>query len=219
MELSQEVKAGQAIYTRLSLATSYDLVVLRISNPYLWKCPTARILRMYDESISANHLDVGVGTGYYLAHCRFPSPAPRVALMDINPHSLRHASRRAARYKPACYPHNVLEPISGDIPKFDTIGLNYLLHCVPGSLEQKAVVFDHLRGLLHPGGRFFGATILQGSAPRGPWAQRLMDFYNRKGIFHNDQDTAEGLERALRQRFTEFRVTLVGCVALFQASI
>jgi SAM-dependent methyltransferase len=205
------------MYTPLTLALSYDCVVLGISNPYLWKCPTSRLLRMYDELISANHLDVGVGPGYYLARCRFPAPAPRLALMDINPHSLRHAARRAARYKPETYQHNILEPVSLDVPRFDTIGMTYLFHCVPGSLEQKAVAFDYLRPLLNTGGSFFGATLVQGSAPRGPWAQRLMDLYNRKGIFHNSQDTAESLQRALQQRFSRSSVTMVGCVALFQA--
>jgi ubiquinone/menaquinone biosynthesis C-methylase UbiE len=217
MDMSKEVEAGQAIYTPLVLATSYDLVVLGISNTFIWKCRTSRLLRMYDESISANHLDVGVGTGYFLANCRFPSPTPRLALMDLNSHSLRHAARRARRYKPECYQHDVLRPISLDVPKFDTIGMNYLLHCIPGSIEEKAVAFDHLRALLNPGGRFFGATILQGDAPRGPVAQRLMNLYNRKGVFHNQHDTLEGLERALKQRFSESHITLEGCVALFQA--
>jgi SAM-dependent methyltransferase len=217
MDMSKEVEAGQAIYTPLVLATSYDLVVLGISNTFIWKCPTSRLLRMYDEHVSANHLDVGVGTGYFLDHCRFPSPAPRLALMDLNPHSLRHAARRAARYKPECYQQDVLKPLSLDVPGFDTIGMNYLLHCIPGSIEEKAVAFDHLRPLLNPGGRFFGATLLQGSIPRGPVARRLMKLYNRKGVFHNEQDTLEGLERALKQRFPESHVTVVGCAALFHA--
>jgi SAM-dependent methyltransferase len=217
MDMSKEVKDGQAVYTPLMLTTSYDFLVLGISNTYLWRCPTSRLLQMYDESISANHLDIGVGTGYYLAHCRFPAPSPRLALMDLNPNSLRHAARRAARYKPESYQHNVLEPVPFEVPKFDTIGMNYLLHCIPGSIEQKAVAFDHLRPLLNPGGSFFGATIVQGSAPVGPWARRLMRLYNRKGFFHNEQDTAEGLERALQQRFSKPSLTLVGCVALFHA--
>jgi hypothetical protein len=213
---SKEVAEGQAVYTPLTLA-AYDIAVLGVSNALIWRCPTARILRMYDDHVSANHLDVGVGTGYYLDHCRFPTPAPRLALMDLNPHSLRHAARRTARYRPETHRCNVLEPISLDVRGFDTVALTYLLHCLPGSLDDKAVVFDHLRPLINPGGRIFGATLLQGGVDRGPVARQLMSFYNHKGIFHNASDTLDGLQGALGRRFPESRVETVGCVALFWA--
>jgi len=215
--VTTEVERGQAAYTPQTLRLGYDLFVLGLSNSLFWRCPTATLLRMYDENVSANHLDVGVGTGYYLDRCRFPSPAPRLALMDLNPHSLEHAARRTARYQPETYRCNVLEPVPFDIPKFDTIGLTYLLHCVPGSLEEKAVAFDHLGRLLNPGGRIFGATLVQEGATRGPVARGLMKVYNRKGIFHNRLDSVDGLDRALSRRFAASRVAVIGCVATFWA--
>jgi len=217
MATTEEVERGQAIYTPFMLAAGYDLVVLRLSNPLVWRCPTSRLLEMYDEHVSANHLDVGVGTGYYLDRCRFPS-SPRLALMDLNPHSLAHAARRTARYRPETYKRNVLEPIEVDAPKFDTVGMTYLLHCIPGAMEEKAVAFDHLRALVNPGGHIFGATLVQGD-DQGRVARRLMALYNRKGIFHNELDTLGGLERVLAQRFGESRVTSVGCAALFWARV
>ncbi len=54
--------AGQAIYTPLTLAL-YDIVVLQLSNPLIWRCATKRILALYDRYATDNHLDVGVGTG------------------------------------------------------------------------------------------------------------------------------------------------------------
>src|SRR4051812_11873093 len=76
-----EVQAGQALYTRPMLAV-YDLAVLGIACRFLWGCPAPHILGLYDRWVTANHLDVGVGTGYFLAHCRFPTPQPRLALLD-----------------------------------------------------------------------------------------------------------------------------------------
>jgi SAM-dependent methyltransferase len=217
VEVAKDVEEGQAFYTPLSLR-GYDLLVLRLSNPLVWKCPTSRILAHYDCHVSGNHLDVGVGTGYYLDRCRFPSQ-PRLALMDLNPHSLRHAARRTSRYRPETFRCNVLEPLDvpPQLPKFESIGMTYLLHCIPGSIEEKAVAFDHLRAVLNPGGRVFGATLLHGGVPRGRLARRLMAVYNRKGIFHNTGDTLEGLEAELRRRFAESTVTVVGCAALFWA--
>ena len=79
----KQVEAGQAIYTKRILST-YDIIVLGISNSYVWRCPSVRIEEHYNKHVSSNHLDVGVGTGYFLARCNFPSQTPRVALMDLN---------------------------------------------------------------------------------------------------------------------------------------
>jgi len=42
--LTPEVLAGQAVYTR-RLLRAYDLIVLGISNRFIWRCPTPRLLR------------------------------------------------------------------------------------------------------------------------------------------------------------------------------
>jgi 2-polyprenyl-3-methyl-5-hydroxy-6-metoxy-1,4-benzoquinol methylase len=211
---AEQVEAGQAIYSKRTLA-AYDFVVLGVSNRLVWKCPTRRVEEHYDSHITPNHLDVGVGTGYFLDHCRFPSPTPRVALMDLNPDTLEFASRRIARYKPEVYRRNVLEPISLDARRFDSVGVNYLLHCLPGSMESKSAAFDHLKALMNPNAIVFGATLLQGGVTRNWLANRLMAAYNRRGIFSNERDDLQGLERALSQRFRDVRVAVVGCGALF----
>ncbi len=112
--------------------------------------------------VTANHLDVGVGTGYFLDLCQFPSPQPRVALMDLNEKTLEFASQRIRRYKPEIYCRHVLESINLNAEKFDFVGINYLLHCLPGNLEMKLVCFDYLKALMNPGAVLFGSTILQG---------------------------------------------------------
>jgi hypothetical protein len=140
---------------------------------------------------------------------------PRIALTDLNPNTLDFASRRIARYKPATYIRNVLEPISIDAVKFDSVGINYLLHCLPGNIESKSVAFDHLETLMNPGAVFFGSTLLQGGVPRSWPAKRLMHIYNSKGIFSNENDNFDDLWRALDQRFRSVSVETIGCVALF----
>ncbi|WP_448205195.1 class I SAM-dependent methyltransferase [Azospirillum sp. sgz302134] len=217
MVSADAVQAGQAAYKGWILKWVYDALVLGFSNHRLWKCPTARLLDLYDANVTGNHLDVGVGTGWYLDHCRFPDPEPRLALMDLNGNSLAFAARRVARYRPETFRRNVLEPIRFDNPGFDSVGLMYLLHCVPGSMAEKAVAFDHLRPLMNRGGVLFGATIVQGSAPRSAAAQKLMDIYNAKGIFSNRDDTVEVLDGELAKRFPRHDIALVGCVAVFRA--
>ena len=212
----QQIDAGQAGYTKRVLRV-YDLWVLGFSNRLLWRCPTPRIVRHYNEHVTANHLDVGVGTGYLLDRCRFPSQAPRVALMDLNPNSLESAARRIARYQPETYRRNVLEPIDFSAAKFDSVGINYLLHCLPGTLESKSAAFDHLRDLMNPAAVLFGSTLLTGGVHRSPLARRLMHTYNRKGIFSNEHDDLAGLQRELSQRFQNVTIEVQGCAALFAA--
>lgn len=214
----EQVAAGQAIYTKRMLNV-YDVVVLGLSNRLIWKCPTRRLLAHYDSHVTANHLDVGVGSGYFLDRCRFPSAAPRVALMDLNRDALDFTARRIARYAPETYVRNVLEPISIEADKFDSVGVNYLLHCLPGAIESKAVVFDHLQALMNPGAILFGSTLLQGGVARGPVARRLMRFYNGKGIFSNEADDVDGLRRALEQRLRTVSIEIVGCAAVFSGRV
>lgn len=215
---AQQVEAGQAVYSRRVLQ-AYDFFVLGVSNRLIWRCATQHLVSHYNRHVSANHLDVGVGTGYFLDHCHFPSAAPRIALLDLNQNSLDFTARRIARFRPATYRRSVLEPVHIDESGFDSVGVNYLLHCLPGSLASKSVLFDHLRPLMNPGAVLFGSTLLQGEVPRGWVARRLMDAYNRRGIFSNQEDDLAGLRRQLELRFREVHIEVIGCAALFSGRV
>jgi hypothetical protein len=211
-----DTQAGQAIYNPRTLQL-YDLVVLRLSNPLVWRCPTSRILDLYNRHAGVAHCDVGVGTGWYLDRCRFPTPAPRIGLMDLNADSLAFAAQRIARYRPEAYRIDVLGAPAAGIAPFDSIGMTYLLHCLPGDIATKAKAFDTVRPCLAADGVVFGATILSGGVPTTGAARTLMRVYNRKGVFSNEADTLPDLRAALDQRFRSVEITVVGCVALFVA--
>lgn len=212
----EQVAAGHAFYTRRSLAV-YDLAILGYFSRLAWRCPAARIVAHYDRHVSANHLDVGVGTGYFLDRCRFPNPPerPRVALMDLSPSCLEVASKRIARFEPEIISANVLEPIAYDGARFDSVGLNYLLHCLPGDMRSKGVVFDHLLALLRPGAWVFGATLLHDGVERNWFARQVMSRNNAHGIFSNSGDSLDGLRGVLSDRLTDSSVEVVGCVGIF----
>lgn len=208
--------AGAALYSRALLAT-YDIAVLGVSNRFIWRCPTGELLGWYDAHITGNHLDVGVGTGYFLDHCRFPTPTPRLALLDLNRNSLVATARRMARYAPTTHFGDVLSPFPLAGPVFDSIGLNYLLHCLPGTIESKARAFDNLLPHLAADGVVFGSTILRADDQTSAVARRLMALYNSRRIFSNTADSFEGLHGALEARFADVTVRRRGCVALFSA--
>lgn len=213
----EEVEAGQAVYSPTLLAF-YDVFVLRFSCRLAWRCPRTTMLAFYDRHVGARHLDVGVGTGYFLDHCRWPVEHPELTLLDLNPNSLRFAADRIERYRPRVVQANVLASLDLGEARFDSIGMNFLLHCLPGSLEHKAeMVSRNLVPYLAPGGVVFGSTILGRGVRHNVLGRRLMRLYNRKGVFSNLEDDIDGLERALGAVFAETHIEVKGKVALFLA--
>lgn len=213
--VSRDVHAGQAVYSKATLAI-YDILVLGVSNRFIWKCPTPRLLELYNTHASSNHLDVGVGTGFFLDRCSFPSN-PEIVLVDLNPSSLEATTQRIRRYNPRSYRRNILEPLELPDERFDSVGINYLLHCIPGDIQTKATALDHINTYLNPGGVVFGSTLLQGGVYRTALAKRLMKLYNARGIFCNVKDDLAGLSEALASRFSESNVDVIGSAALFWA--
>ena len=72
---------------------------------------------------------------------------------------------------------------------------------------------------MNPNAVIFGATLLQGGVPRNWFAKRLMNLYNKKGIFSNQADHLDGLTKELKRRFKDVSVEIVGCAALFSGRV
>lgn len=211
---TSDLDRAHAVYTRTGLAF-YDWWVLGFSNRWIWKCSTEKILDLYRAHLSPVHLEVGVGTGYFLAK-GLSADCRRVVLFDINPNCLEKASKRIAGHQPRVFQGNILEPVNLEGGRFNSIAVNYLLHCLPGRLEDKAEkVFDHLIPHLDNDGVIFGSTILGMDIQRPFLAKLLMSFYNSKGIFSNQQDSLGAVMEVLSKRFRTFNVEVCGCVVLF----
>ena len=181
----------------------------------VWRCPIDRTLELYQRHLSSNHLEVGVGTGYFLDRLRFPSSAPRLALLDPNPHCLRHAEARLARYAPEVYRADALAPIKLGVGGFDSIAINYVLHCMPEALPGKGIAFANLKPLLNPGGVLFGSTVLRLGVPCDLRARAFMRLLNARRVFCNLQDSLAGLREALQSSFRQMQIDIIGCVAQF----
>jgi len=157
---SPALPRGAASYSGWRLAI-YDFWVLGIVNTFAWRCPTStRLLPLFRENIGANHLDIGVGTGYYLQHAGI-SEGTLVALCDLSPVALEAAKARLPPHVHVggVFLADVLQPLPTK-DRFDSASMFFLLHCLPGPVERKTVVFDHVRQNLTPNGVLTGATIL-----------------------------------------------------------
>ena len=211
-----DLAKGAAVYTA-QLLPFYDLIVHGLSNAWAWRCPTRDLLQLYDRNVSGVHMDVGVGSGYFLDRCRFPVSRPDVTLLDLNSKALAYTSQRIRRYEPKVQRGNVLAPLALGSRRFQSIAMMYLLHCVPGTMHSKSSVFEQLGRHLASDGVLFGATVLGQGAPHGPFAKALLALYNARGIFFNRADSAAALEAALERSFAQHSLRVQGCVALFEA--
>lgn len=206
-----------AVYSPLVLAI-YDAWVLGVSNTYAWKCSTRGVLLpFFERHIGRRHLDVGVGTGYYLDRARIPS-GTHLTLLDSNPNCLAAAQHRLGRRALSLMHHDVTDDLSAKIgSKFDSISLFYLLHCLSGDVRDKAAAIANLARYLKQDGVLYGATILGPGDAHNLFGRCLMRLYNQRGIFGNRTDTADALKDVLDRHFDDVRLRQHGAVALFEA--
>jgi len=211
----KELERAVGTYSK-RLLRSYDMFVVGFSNSRAWRCPREVMLDQYNRCLGARHLDVGPGTGWYLAHAQLPAGAD-ITLLDLSPNSLASASSRLGGVTHQAVFGNVLEPLPGGLGPFDSIAVNYVFHCIPGSWAEKGQAFPHLADGLADDGVLFGSTILGQGVRHNLLGRFLMAFYNKKGVFHNREDDEAGLTAALQTSFDQVEVTVVGTVAMFTA--
>ena len=215
MEPTDPAYAGQRHYTPWFLAI-YDPLVLGLFASWVWRCPTRRLVRHYTRLVGRRHLDVGPGTGYFLAHARLPAGA-RLLLVDPNPHVLAHAARRLSHLQPAVLRADVCQPLPVG-QRFDSVALNDVLHCLPGPMARRAAAIRNLAALLEADGVLFGATVLGTPERHTRLSRAALRANNRRGIFDNLGDTADGLRAILDEAFAAVALDVVGSVAVFSAA-
>ncbi|WP_307829982.1 methyltransferase [Antrihabitans stalagmiti] len=214
----EKVQAAVAPYTKAFLRV-YDLWVVRLSNRYAWRCDAEKMLALYNTHLGERHLEVGPGTGWYLDHATFPTSRPAITLLDLSASTLEFTAARLPSAVVAPVVGSVLDPVPEAAgAAFDSIGINYVMHCVPGSFDEKGVAFQNLARVLRDDGVLFGSTILaSGEGRRTLFGRALMGAYSRIGAFNCRLDDREGLERALKAAFAQVQITMEGDVALFAA--
>lgn len=216
--LSIEVEAGVNLYSKAFLAV-YDLILHNITTYLAWQCPTREVLAHFREHVGANHLDVGVGTGFFLQRCLAPPERQRVGLLDLNRNCLFKAADAIPDYEAQLYQANVLAPLNYRGLRYDSCSMMHLLHCLPGGIADKAVVFDHLSAMLNPGAVVYGITILQPDDHTNRFGRMIIANSNKKGHFSNLDDSMDGLRAELSRRFVDSGVRRIGQLALFQGRL
>ena len=215
MDRDDAAYKGQREYTRLFL-TIYDSLILGFFAPVVWRCPATRLVDEYRRHLGNRHLDVGPGTGFFLARAGIPDGSP-ITLLDPNPHVLGYASRRLQRLDVTTIEADVCKPLPVQGP-FDSAALSGVLHCLPGPLPRKAAAIANVAAVLAPTGVLFGASILGDPGHNTRWARSILKANNRRGTFDNLDDTQEGLREILEASFAQVEVETLGSMAIFVAT-
>ncbi|HET6298481.1 MAG TPA: class I SAM-dependent methyltransferase [Kribbella sp.] len=209
--------AGQAVY-KTSFLRIYDLFVVGFSNRVIYRCPSRRFIDLYDRYAGRRHLDLGPGTGYFLSHCKWSDGKPELTLADLNPDVLRYSAHRLRKYEPTVVQADILQPLPFPDGSFDSVGINFLLHCMPGPMREKGRVFTEAARLLRPGGMLFGSTVIQDGGNHWWFARMMMGIYNRSGILSTTEDSLTDLKKSIAAGFDDYQVEVRGSVAVFTAT-
>ncbi|HJQ96334.1 MAG TPA: class I SAM-dependent methyltransferase [Acidimicrobiia bacterium] len=207
---------GQTFYREWFLRI-YDPVVLGFFAHKVWRCPTEIATAQYRRHIGARHLDIGPGTGYFLERAGL-KPDSEVTLLDPNRTVLDYAARRLAPRAVFTVEADVMKPLPIEGP-FDSVALNYVLHCLPGPIANKAVAVANAAATLTPGGILFGGTVLGSPDLHTRLSRFFLRAYNRQGAFDNLGDTEKDLTEILEASFESVATQVHGSVALFVAAV
>lgn len=254
---NRNTKAGAAVYSHFILNYFYDFLVLGVYCSVVWRCPAIVIEKLYQmmvrgaaqrKSTSAfeqpgtdnvSILDIGVGTGYFMAKTELPSNTS-LTLFDLNPNCLEAASTRCQNdhsdvanftlntvcgdfLAPTSEPssiHNLLEPHKERNTRFDVIFTSLLLHCLPGPPGDKAKALASLASLTKDTGVLCGTTILGNRSKeiQHSWLGCcLLFWHNSMGWFDNESDSTEAFVHALEETFDNVSWQVIGTVLLFEA--
>ncbi len=214
--MQQKVMQAAKPYNRF-LLYFYDYYVYRCVAPIFFRCPQQTLIDFYTSHISTNHLEIGVGTGYLLTKCFEANKLETLSLLDLNATCLNMTEQKLSALSPNKYHANILEPFPINDKRFTSVGLNFVLHCVPGGFKDKGIAFEHIAASMDPGGTLFGSTAIYYPGQSNV-ARIVMDIYNRKGIFNNREDTIDDLVTALSQQYTDIEVTQIGNILFFHAT-
>ena len=195
----------------------YDYFVLQFTSPYAWGCTADELRAMYRENISADHVEVGVGSGYFLAAEQRSTTWTDLNLIDPNPSALEYVAKRLSSSTPTSHVANILVRTSLPNRRFRSVAANYVLHCLPDDRDSKREAIANLAHLTDDTGTLFGATVL-GEAQHNYLGRALMRGCNALGVFGNRHDTEQTLRQDLQQYFRNVEVERRNRVAMFRAS-
>ena len=204
----------------------------RIANDLIWGVSTDHIQKQYQNYMSDIHLDIGVGSGYFLkrttttAHSSEGQLHRTITLVDVNPRYLKECKASLESYttKVNCHAISIMGPgMQGFLPRnhFESVGISLLFHHLPNTEKRsKWKALDNIIPLVKDDGVVFGSTIISGTDRQHKHrflAKVLLVFNNAIGVFSNREDSLGTILANLNKRFLHVQYKVEGSVLLFEA--
>ena len=100
------------------------------------------------------------------------------------------------------------------INNLESAGINYVLHCVPGKLENK---IDNLVNNLKSNKQitYFGATVLNDEDLQTNFSKLELQFLNKFKIFNNKNDYSKNIINFLKYNKFDYKIKIIGNVLIF----
>lgn len=194
---------------------AYDYLVNDLNCNLVWQCEKNNIVQNYVSNITGNHIEIGPGTGYFLQNEQFNT----LQLIDINNDILvnsgQNLKKNSIEIQSHC--HNIFSYTLTHLKPADSIGLSYVLHCVPGKIEDN--VKNLINNIHFDKYILFGASVIKDPEERNMFAEIELFWLNKLGIFNNHGDTYKGLQKYLQESGFEYNLRLEGYVAIFHIRI
>jgi len=190
----------------------YDFLVNDINCNYVWRCNKKNIIKNYQENIGENHLEIGPGTGYFL---KDNYNIKNLFLVDINKDTLEYSQKNLKNYYKNIIKieHNIFttELKLNDI---DSVGLNYVIHCVPGRIENN---IDNLINNINNNKpiKFFGSSVVSDINLQTKISECELLFLNKFKIFNNKEDISFNLINYLEINKIKYDYKIIGNVLVF----
>ncbi|MDA8371084.1 MAG: class I SAM-dependent methyltransferase [Nocardiopsaceae bacterium] len=221
-KFSSPSRPNPQMYSRRMMDLYYDPMVINVYHRFVWQVSNRLLCQQYADNVGERHLDLGPGTGYFLAKLPTTTPLREVHLLDLNPGPLdRTIARIGKRFDPIHrHEADALAPWPLADDSVDSVGSNMMIHCLPReSIPAKAVIFEQAARVLRSGGRFFGCTILGAGTKPNALARRALKVSNGfDNTFFNLNDHPDDLRTELEKHFDDVHVSVHGCTGVWTAT-
>lgn len=194
------------------LLNNYDYFVNKLNCNYVWGCNQKVIKNLYKNNLGKNHIEIGPGTGYFLKQNQFNN----LYLFDINNdilndsyENLKDNSKDTFKINKNIFNEN--EKIS--IDNINSIGLSYVLHCVPNTLDKSLNYL--INNLNQKNVILFGSTVVPQKT--NIVASTELFFLNKLGIFNNKNHNIDQLKNFCKNY--EHEINVEGNVLVFKIKI
>lgn len=192
----------------------YDVFVNEINCKYIWSCDKSKIFNLYKKNVRPNHVEIGPGTGYYLKPSMYK--IKKLALVDINQdildYSRKNLKENNCNIETFCI-NLFSKPNKFTVNKNSSIGINCVLHCIPGKLETK---IQHILDNIEKDKNIvlFGATVVNDKSD-SVLVNLELKFLNHFKIFQNGADFSHELVDYLQKKKLTYHVEKVGQILFF----